>query len=110
MLQRKNEILPLVITFHFYFLVFSRCSENEPHKTTSWWGFSLQSNQNSAPGFGGILKLGGLCYLQRCKPLELPEWTELEPAINVYSFQDIIINPLTLLDPDEIKFKAIFWF
>ncbi|MFN8336357.1 MAG: hypothetical protein U0U09_14610 [Cyclobacteriaceae bacterium] len=100
------KILPLVITFTLL-LGISRCSENEPHKTTGLVGLSLQSNQNSAPGLEGYLEAVDYVTSKGVNLFGMaPEWTELEPAINAYSFQDIIINPLTLLDPDEIKFES----
>jgi len=35
-----------------------------------------------------------------------PEWQELETAPNTFNFQDFLINPLTLTDPNETKFRS----
>jgi len=99
------KILGLLLIMSF--LGVSACSENEPDGATGLVGLSLQSHQNSSPDLEGNLE--SVEYVTS-KGVNLfgmaPEWNELEPAADTYSFQDFVINPLTLLDPDETKFRS----
>ena len=70
-------------------------------------GISLQLHKNSSPDLNGLLE-----SIDDVAPIGVnlfgmsPEWQELETAPNTFLFQDLIIKPLTLLDPDKTKLKS----
>lgn len=84
----------------------SGCSEEEPDHP-GLVGLSLQLHQNSTPGLEGHLESVEYVTSKGVNIFGMsPEWNELEPGIGAYSFQEFIINPLTLLDPAKTRFKS----
>jgi hypothetical protein len=100
-------------TIHFcigVFFITASCKDAMTipgHRSDALVGLSLLTFQHSSPGLPGItasieevtgkgINLFGMAS----------EWPELGPSPNNYSFQDPIINPLTLTDPGKTKFKA----
>jgi hypothetical protein len=88
-------------------IIFSMCSEEQPDYTKGLVGLSLQSHQNSSPGLEGYLESVEYVTSTGVNLFGMSsEWVELEPSIGTYAFQEFVINPLTLLDPDKTKFKS----
>jgi hypothetical protein len=80
---------------------------NPVHRTGTLVGLSLLLDQNAEPGLAGITASINEVSAKGINLFGMaPEWPELEPAPNTYSFHDPIINPLTFTDPDQTKFKS----
>lgn len=88
-------------------LILSGCTQEEPKSKPGLIGISLTASQNSISGLEGALEAVEYTTSRGINLFGMsPEWTELESVAGTYSFQDPIINPLTLLDPDESKLKS----
>lgn len=88
-------------------LVLSGCSTDESESKPGLIGISLTEYQSSTPGLEGTLEAVEYTTSRGINIFGMaPEWTELETAPNTYSFQDPIVNPLTLLDPEESRFRS----
>ncbi|MFN3137531.1 MAG: hypothetical protein ACE37L_07575 [Allomuricauda sp.] len=84
--------------------------ENDPNiieqQAEGLIGTALQLHQNSPQGLNGLLESIDEATAIGVNLFGMaPEWQELETTPNTFAFQDFLINPLTLLDPDETKFK-----
>ncbi len=106
----KMKLLQKVLVLFFIFTSIT-CSNDqidEPvAKNHGLVGLSLLLNQNSPPGLQGLLENINEVTSKGVNLFGMsPEWTDLEPSPNTYSFQDQIVNPLTLTDPDKTKFKS----
>lgn len=108
--MKKIILFFLVVCSSSVFILLS-CTEKDDHtnqaKTQGLVGLSLLLNQNSAPGLPGYLD--GINYAHSIG-INLfgmsAEWTNLETSPYNFSLQDNILNPLTLLDPDNTKLKS----
>ena len=95
------------------FFAISGCSkdDNEPsnidQQAEGLIGIALQLHQNSPQGLNGLLE-----SIDEVSAIGVnlfgmsPEWQELETTPNTFNFQDFLINPLTLTDPNETKFRS----
>jgi hypothetical protein len=80
---------------------------NPPHRTGALVGLSLLTDQNAKPGLAGITESIDEVTAKGINLFGMaPEWPELESSPNTFSFQDPVINPLTLTDPGKKKFKS----
>lgn len=80
---------------------------NPVHRTNALVGLSLLLDQNAVPGLAGITESIDEVTSKGINLFGMaPEWPELEPEPNKYSFHDALINPLTLTDPRQAKFKS----
>jgi hypothetical protein len=89
----------------------SSCTTNKTevpnNKTHGLVGLSLLLKQNSPQGLQGFLESINDVTSKGVNLFGMsPEWPELEPSPNTFSFQDQIVNPLTLTDPDKTKFTS----
>lgn len=104
------KLFQIIFSTVFIFIS-SGCSNNKSevinNKKQGLIGLSLLLKQNSQQGLPGVLE-----SLNEVTSLGInlfgmsPEWTDLESSPNTFSFQDQIVNPLTLTDPDKTKFKS----
>lgn len=70
-------------------------------------GLSLILHQNSSPGLAGYLESIDDITAKGVNLYGMaPEWQELEPSPGMFSLQEPIVNPLTLIDPGKGKFKS----
>jgi hypothetical protein len=104
------KLLQIAISFYFTFGT-AACSSNKTavstNKNNGLVGLSLLLQQNSPQGLQGILASVNEVTSKGVNIFGMsPEWPDLEPSPNVFSFQDQIINPLTLTDADKTKFKS----
>lgn len=95
----------------YFLIIFIGCSKDNidapVEKNNGLVGLSLLLNQNSPEGLEGYLETINEITSKGVNLFGMsPEWTDLEPSPNTYSFQDQIVNPLTLTDPDKTKFKS----
>ncbi|NIJ52934.1 hypothetical protein [Dyadobacter arcticus] len=78
-----------------------------PDRNVGLVGLSLLLNQNAPAGLTGILAAVDDVSSKGINLFGMsPEWPELEASPSVYSLQNQIVNPLTLIDPDQKKFKS----
>jgi hypothetical protein len=89
----------------------SSCKTNKTevpnNKTHGLVGLSLLLKQNSPQGLQGFLESINDVTSKGVNLFGMsPEWPDLGPMPNTFSFQDQIINPLTFTDPDKTKFKS----
>ena len=95
-------------------LLFTTCADRETpddnkpiHQHEGLVGLSMLLYKNSQPGLTGYLESIDEVTAKGINLFGMaPEWPELEPSPNTFSFQDPLINPLTLIDPDKTKFKS----
>ncbi len=104
------KLFQIALSLYFTFVT-TACSGNKAvvlnNKNDGLVGLSLLLNQNSPQGLQGFLESINDVTSKGINLFGMsPEWPELEPSPNVFSFQDQIVNPLTLTDPDKTKFKS----
>lgn len=103
--MKMPAILPTISILAW--IVLCGCSENEPRHSRGLVGIALQTHQNSPAGLEGYLQSVDYVTSNGINLFGMaPEWTELEPAPGTYALQEFVVNPLTLLDPDNTKFKS----
>jgi hypothetical protein len=104
------KLLQIALSIYFTFGT-TACSNNKAevvnNKNHGLVGLSLLLRQNSPQGQQGILESINEVTSKGVNLFGMsPEWPDLELSPNVFSFQDQIVNPLTLTDPDKTKFNS----
>lgn len=104
------KLFKILFTLYFAFGI-AGCSKNKTadplNQNSGLIGLALILNQHSPPGLTGYLESLDDITSKGIKLFGMsPEWPELEPVPYTYSFQDQIVNPLTLTDPDKKKIKS----
>lgn len=104
------KLFQITLSIYFTFGT-TACSINKAevpnNKNHGLIGLSLLLRQNSPQGLQGFLESINDVTSRGVNLFGMsPEWPDLEPSPNIFSFQDQIVNPLTLTDPDKTKFKS----
>ena len=109
---KKMIIINYIFIFVFLIAV-SGCSkvDNEPNniyqQADGLIGIVLQLHQNSPQELNGLLESIDEVSIIGVNLFGMsPEWQELETTPYTFNFQDFLINPLTLTDPNETKFRS----
>lgn len=107
------RLFEIILTLYFTFGMTACANDKtiEPDKVVNQnsglVGLSLLSNQNTPPGLPSFLASIDEVTSKGINLFGMaPEWSELETAPSTYSFQDQLVNPLTLIDTDKTKFKS----